>query len=334
MPKLPFSLLTLAALTLSMAQAQTLPSNATVGVGTYTVDGSSATVGQTINLSIPKRFGLHLHRNTWTLDLTNLKSDGTVTGDGGDANCWRAGDHSSGLGDAGTGRDVLYSFTPDINAGTLPLNAPQADRDNSMGAFIYATDFKGDQAADSQNPYSYKGFLVPGSSRVASVSGDLENAIVSKLPIGGYPGFYVNSGKLEWKGPIMCTFQTIVQKFSNSTKGWQFTAKVADNSPQKFPFALYMSDFIPGTDASTPIRPSWFGNFPSTVALRTGDAAAKRLARGYDFGAGQGVTSGGWLDDNLLEVIVFDGSVAAGTYGGTVTFALTDYAPPADGNGL
>lgn len=324
MPKLAFSLLTLTALTLSVAQAQQVAAG-NPGAGAYQIDGSTATVSQTINLSIPKRFGLHLHRNSWTLDLTNLQSDGTVPNDGGDANCWRAGDHSSGLN--GTGRDTLYTRSGTDR--TIPVNASQTDRDNAFinyGIF-YGSLFQGDQAADPGNPYSYKGSIRWFDSRVQNGT--------SKQPIGGYPGFYVNNGKLEWKGPIMCTFQTIVQKFSNSTVGWQFTAQVADNTAatKTFPFALYMSDTFTdelanyGAYFNNPAS-IWHNPRPGGVALRTNDGAAKRLARGTN------IPTGGWLDDNLLEVIVFDGSVAAGNYGGIVTFALSDYAPPQDTNGL
>ena len=304
-----------------ISQAQTLPSNATVGVGTYTVDGSSATVGQTITLGIPKRFGLHLHRNTWKLDLTNLKSDGTVDSDGGDANCWRAGDHSSGLN--GTGRDVLYDIR---TGGTIPVNAAQSVRDGAFidfAALIWQSGWRGDQATDPSNPYSYTGSLGWGDDRI-------------QRNIGGYPGFYVNGGKLEWKGPIQCSFQSVVQTFSNSTVGWQLTAQVADNTAasQTFPFALYtgytFTDEQNGNYGAYFTNPAsiWHNPRPGGVALRSSDLAAKRLARGTN------ITTGGWFDGNLLEILVFDGTVAAGTYSGIVTLALADYIPPADLNGL
>ena len=316
-----------------VSQAQV--AGGTVGSGTYQVDGSSATVGQTITLGIPKRFGLHLHRNTWTLDLTNLKSDGTVDGDGGDANCWRAGDHSSALGSAGTGRDTLFGYSVNTTSlYTVPVGDTQAAKDAAIKGLMWAAIYRGDQAQDTTNPYSYKGSLRWGVYNIPD--NRIQNG-TAKRPIGGYPGFYVNptTNKLEWKGPILCTFQTIVQKFSNSSVGWQFSGSVVANTGSSFPFTLYVADRgndtinIDGGDTYF----IWDGGTANAGAapLRDGQGAV-RLARGYN--ATKPVTTGGWLDDNLLEAIVFDGSVAAGTYGGTVTFALTDYAPPLDINGL
>jgi hypothetical protein len=333
MSKFPLSLFTLVALAFSVAQAQTV--GGTAGQGTYQIDGSSATVGQTINLSIPKRFGLHLHRNTWTLDLTNLKSDGTVDGDGGDANCWRAGNHSSALGTAGTGRDTLYGYNrATYNQTNTSVTAPQSQRDDEFLLTMASVYFQGDQAIDPNNPYSMAAQLLWGDTFNGRDT-RIQNGDGSKLPIGGYPGFYVNNNKLEWKGPIMCSFQTIVQKFANSTAGWQFTGSLAANTGSSFPFAVYTSDVFSYNLATFAGVPSSGGN-PNTVwrfpraggaALRDG-GAAQRLA------SGRGVTTGGWLDDHLLEVIVFDGSVAAGTYSGTVTFALADWSAPTDINGL
>ena len=97
-----------------------------------------------------------------------------------------------------------------------------------------------------------------------------------------------------------------------------------------FPFPLYISDYFSFNDPDFPGVGGAFNNFtPSEggVALRDG-AGNKRLARN-NVG-----TTGGWKDDHLLEVLVFDGSVAAGTYTGVVTFTLTDYSLPTDSNGL
>jgi len=302
-----------------------------VGTGIYQVDGSSATVGQTITLGIPKRFGLHLHRNTWTLDLTNLDANGYVGGDTtGDANCWRAGDHSSGVN--GTGRDTLFGYNYRTNTFyTVPVTASSTDRDAAAIGLLWNTVFQGDQRLDSSNPYSTPPLLLWGNSQYSTVNDTRIQNGTTKQPIGGYPGFYVNtSGKLEWKGPIMCTFQTVVEKFSNSSKGWLFTGSLVGQGASGFPFPLYISDYFSFNDPDFPGVGGAFNNFtPSEggVALRDG-AGNKRLARN-NVG-----TTGGWKDDHLLEVLVFDGSVAAGTYTGVVTFTLTDYSLPTDSNGL
>jgi len=336
MPKLPFSLLTLAVLALAAgaAQAQTAPGTAGAGSFNIPTDGSAATVGQTITLSIPKRFGLHLHRNTWTLDLTNLDSNGYVNGDAtGDANCWRAGGHSSGLGTAGTGRDTLYGYNYRTGVFyTVPVGAAPDVKDVATIGLLWNTVFQGDQRVDSSNPYSTPPLLFWGNSEYSTVNDTrIQNGTV-KQPIGGYPGFYVNtSGKLEWKGPIMCTFQTVVEKFSNSDKGWLFTGSLAGQGAAGFPFPLYISDYFSFNDPDFPGVGGAFNNFsPSEggVAIRTSDLKPGRLARN-NVG-----TTGGWKDDHLLEVLVFDGSVAAGTYTGVVTFTLTDYSLPTDSNGL
>lgn len=319
---------------LGAAQAQT-----PVGAGSFNIptDGSAATVGQTINLSIPKRFGLHLHRNSWTLDLTNLDANGYVNGNTtGDANCWRAGNHSSGLGNTGTGRDTLYGVKVRNNNNafdsfySIPVMATPGERDAAMIGVLWNTVFQGDQRVDPNNPYSAPARLEWGNMSLGTVP-DLRIQVGAlKQPIGGYPGFYVNaSGKLEWKGPIMCTFQTMVEKFSNNN-GWLFSGSLAGSGASGFPFPLYISDIFNFKDPDFPGNNGAANNLgpgAGGVALRT-DNISRRLARNTT------ATTGGWKDDHLLEVLVFDGSVAAGTYTGVVTFTLTDYSLPADSNGL
>ena len=269
------------------------------------MDGSSATVGQTITLGIPKRFGLHLHRNTWTLDLTNLDANGYVGGDTtGDANCWRAGDHSSAQGTAGTGRDTLFGvkLTADRSAFnsfySIPVTASQSERDDAMIGVLWNTIFQGDQRVDPSNPYSAPARLEWGNFSLGTVPDTRIQNGSSKQPIGGYPGFYVSpAGKLEWKGPIMCTFQTVVEKFSNNSKGWLFSGSLAGTGASGFPFPLYVSD-IPNLKDELPGAGGAFSNLSPAaggVVLRT-DGISRRLARNN---AG---TSGGWKDDHLLEV--------------------------------
>jgi len=323
MPKLPFSVITLVALALSVAQAQT--AGGPVGAGTYQVDGSSATVGQTITLGIPTRFGLHLHRSSWTLDLGLVGVNGNYgttrpigVDNNTEAKCVRAGDHSSGT--TGTGRDFLYYTGSATNA---------SSKNDKILSLVNGAAYEGDQYADNTvgNPYSYTGTLTwpaPLNPRTGPGTGVAGAGGTIASPIGGYPGFYTNNGVLVWKGPIMCSFQTIVQKFSNSANGFIFTAALTPGDGSTFPLPLYVRDFIKSDEATNPL-PDNVGYNPNAVVL-TENGEPELLAAGFGFnGEGfTGGTTGGWLDDHLLQVLVFDGSETDGSYKGTVTYTLAD----------
>ncbi len=304
--------LTTLALAASTAQAQTVPASGTAGAGSYSISDTSASVSQTITVTVPKRFGLHLHLSSWNLNLGNVGVDGTyssATGNNGstpqtspatnpaDANCVRAGDHSSGA--TGTGRDFLYYTAP--ATGT-------SSKDDKIKSLLNGSTFEGDQYADTAgNAYSYEGNLT------WATPSNLRSPATTTLdaPIGGYPGFYISGSNLVWKGPIMCSFQTIVQKFSNSKDGFFFSANLTTST--SFPFPLYIRDFIKGTSPA--------GVSTNSAALTTTSGPAI-LAQGTT-----GTTTGGWLDDHLLQVIVFDGSETNGSYKGNVTYTLSDVTP-------
>jgi len=149
----------------------------------------TASVTKTITIQLDKRYGLHLHNNTWTV---NLGSTGTAPGSSvATSNCYRAGEH-----DKTTGRDVLYGVG--VNPSFLNL-------------FNFAQ-FSGDTLKDSNNPYSqtvnlkwYKNFAQT-----------LEETRI--VPVSSYPGFEVVAGALQWKGPIMCVLNTTLEVFSNQQR--------------------------------------------------------------------------------------------------------------------
>ena len=286
-------------LALGSAQAQT------AGAGNYNVSGTSASVSQTITVIVPKRFGLHLHNSNWNLDLGN---PATVA-----SSCYRAGDHSSGLGSSFTGRDTIYTNTPPL--GTIPTTSTAAQKDAAILSLIRAATYSGDgtfsssAATDPGNPYWTVGQLLWGDGRMNQTT-------------GGYPGFYVNptSSKLEWKGPIMCAFRTIVQKFSNNTGGFRFTASLGTTGVNSFPLPLYIADRPTLASNTTGI------NFtPNGVRLPLNASTATTLAS-------SGRTTGGWLDDNILQVVLLDGTETNGVYTGTVTYNLTDVGAVAAGD--
>ena len=322
------TLFALTTLALAASVAQAAPGD--VGAGSFNIGGTSASVSQTITVTVPKRFGLHLHRSSWNLDLGFLNANGTYTGvegaptgtSAGDAKCVRAGDHSSGA--TGTGRDFLYYVGNTQFFGTVN-NASSKDR--KVLSLLVNAQYEGDQIADAANNYSYAGTLTwPAVSNATSFNpGGISNLI------GGYPGFYApTSGgntSLVWKGSIMCSFQTIVQKFSNSSSGFNFAANLTAASGgtvatgNSFPFPLYVRDFIKsGAGNPLPTGVSTPPTFGAVALTSTGGPQTLAIAT-------SGNTSGGWLDDHLLQVLVFDGSETNGTYVGNVTYTLTDPTP-------
>ena len=120
----------------------------------------------------------------------------------------------------------------------------------------------------------------------------------------------------------MCIGQKVVEKFSNYPTGWSFTAQTSSTTP-KFPNLLVLDRFRAHTydvdglvNAPAPIGTDGFTTAGGYLIKGGSNQSSVEMAKGT------GVT-GGWLDDHMLEVLVFDGSEVAGNYSTTVTFKLT-----------
>lgn len=160
------------------------------------------------------------------------------------------------------------------------------------GALEGAT-WSGDGVADANNPYSFVG--------TAPTFGGTDGA--KMLPVNSYPGYVADeAGNVLWKGPIVCFNRKIVEKFSNSANGWTFTAGLG-NATSGFPDML-IGDIVAGSTSAT------------FATLKTSDTSAHTLATGTG-------STGGWLDDYILEGVLFNGSEQAGTQSANVVFQLT-----------
>lgn len=199
--------------------------------------------------------------------------------------CWRAGEHNML-----TGRDDVI----DIEA-IMKRNG------------VY---WKGDNQIIAGNPYSFAGTVNLGTP--VGLEKQLGNRVKS------YPGIEYNkdTGAVAWKGPIICFNRKIVEKFTNSTN-WKVNIAVSSVTPG-FP-KLVLGDMLPGTMTNgIPNGPKFVKQLypikdPSSPALEFTNAEAG-LA---------GKTTGGWLDDYILEALVFDGSETAGEKTAAVNFKLT-----------
>lgn len=306
--KMKAALTLLGALALFAGSAQA--AEVDVGQGSYDiVDTSPAMVTQEITVVVPPRYGLYLHRTTWNLDLNAIDPDGVP--ENGDPTCYRAGEH-----DTSTGRDALYDIS------------------GMMGA----ASFNGDSGADDPfNPYDVTDTLNGRSDITRSLVwpatttfvggqtvGGSNTAAFDADPVTGYPGLeFGPEGEVIWKGPIMCTFQKIVEKFTNSTS-WTFSAQLTGQPG--FP-TMYVADHL--TDPNAVNNSPAINVFPTIAGgLANSNGVLLPLNGPVQPLLNGTTTTGGWLDDNLLEVLVFDGSEVAGTTNGTVTFRLTDTTPP------
>ena len=334
--KLNRAILTLTTLALlaGAAQAQQIVKYDPLGTGEAQIAGPASPGAQVqldIALTVPVRYGLHLHRDNWTLDLASLDadntySDGSTNTEDGGLTCYRAGEH-----DASTGRDVVYPIMDILN--------------NPLSSWV------GDSGGnDPLNPYDYQATLPffdeagenypfgGVSSNFQLGSSATPRQVPDILRADSYPGFQVSAGALLWKGPIMCTFQTIVQKFSNVPNS-NFTAEldinIANTSVASWPATIVADRF---TNPDAPLNNSLatltnsVGNGVFSAPV-TADAFAVTLVPGgatqtlADFAATS--TTGGWLDNNVLVALVFDGRElgSATQQDGTITFNLFSPAP-------
>lgn len=258
-------------------------------LGTLCLGGALAqtptnTVTKTISIGLAKRYGLHLHNSNWTV---NLGAVGTAPGSSvGTSNCYRAGAHNSS-----TGRDELYTVgTPG----------------SFLNLFNFAR-FSGDTLRDSANPYS-RAVNLEWFSDAAQSTPELRVVKVSS-----YPGFEVVGGVVQWKGPIMCIFNTTLEVFSNgqnavSNNGVNRSRVQASLSAgSSFPkLALNVSNTVtPGANAAF-VNPN--NATPTVLGTR---ANAIR-----------------WQDFPLIQALIFDGTETAASSGtATLTFTLADFTP-------
>jgi len=307
--KMKAALTLLGAMALFAGSAQAAATEQTfIGAGSYDIVGTSpATVTQNITVTVPQRYGLYLHRTTWNLNLGQIGSEV-----GGPA-CYRAGEH-----DTSTGRDALYDVS--LLMGQSTFNG-DSGLDDPTNPYDVTDTFNGRSDILRHLTFPDSVNFINGQT----VAG-LGSALFVSTPVSSYPGLEIGEGGVLWKGPIMCVYQKIVEKFSNSTH-WNFSAQL--NATSGFP-TLYVADHL--TDVAA------VNNSPKiTVAPVIAGGLANSngvLLSGTALGTPQPLlfsnttTTGGWLDDNLLEVLVFDGSEVAGTTAGTITYRLTDTTAP------
>ncbi len=103
------------------------------------------------------------------------------------------------------------------------------------------------------------------------------------------------------KGTLICVHHKILQKFSNDPEGWQLMVSVT-GEPTGFGYFGMADHILPAGD--------WGFFYTNYLPVESQVVAS---------GSG---TTGGWLDDDIVEAFWFDGTEAAGDYELTVTFTL------------
>ena len=161
-------------------------------------------------------------------------------------------------------------------------NPPLGNLETGEGCFLVPKGFQG----------------TPQDALNAALNGTLR-------PIAAYPAAqdFNGNGKLEddEKGTLICINKKILQKFSNDEDGWELSVSVTGTPGSGFGYFV-LADFI-----------------SSTLA---GSFATNRLPFGPVPVASESGTTGGWLDDTVVEAFWFDGSELDGTYTIDVTFTL------------
>lgn len=199
--------------------------------------------------------------------------------------CYRAGEHNKV-----TGRDDVVDLEAIMNR---------------SGSY-----WKGDNLAIAGNPYSFTGTV--NLAGLTGAEAQLKNKVTS------YPGIVYDNvkGTVDWKGPIVCFNRKIVEKFSNSTN-WKVNISVSGVTPG-FP-KLVLGDMLPGTMTKETDAPNG-AKFVKTLYNNGASASLEftNTQAGFDK-----KTTGGWLDDYILEALVFDGSETAGNKTAAVNFKLT-----------
>ena len=124
-------------------------------------------------------------------------------------------------------------------------------------------------------------------------------------PINTYPAAkdYDGDGKLEdnEKGTLLCVNHKVLQKFSNDPDGWKLSVSVTGQPTSGFGY-FAITDVV-GNQIGQPYFANSLPFGPVVLAQSSG-------------------TTGGWLDDLIVEGFWFDGTELDGTYTLTVTFTL------------
>lgn len=249
----------------------------------------STSLLEEITVSIPAIVAMHLHETSWNVNLANLEDQDN------DCECYRAGEHNKD-----TGRDDMYDIVGLMKAS--------------------GTVWTGDGSVRSGNAYSFAGVL--------NLDPTFGSGLASKFARAPrYPGIQYGNGmsNVVWKGPIVCINRKIVQKFSNAKNGW--TVNVSLQGKGNAPITPGFPTFILGdrvakeganTNAANP-------KFVETLYdAKTGTKKTLTFNRMQALGATAG-TTGGWLDDYILEALVFDGHETAGVKEAAVKFELVGH---------
>ncbi|BDP43208.1 hypothetical protein DAETH_31770 [Deinococcus aetherius] len=253
-----------------------------------TTGNVSAALTEDVTVSIPAIVAMHLHETSWNVNLANLDDRGN------DCDCYRAGEHN-----ILTGRDDLYDILGLMRA------------TNSV--------WHGDGVDRADNRYSYAGDLKWDTQYGSGLAGKL-------LQVHRYPGIEwrgPNMTQVSWKGPIVCFNRKIVQKFTNASKGW--TVNVSLQGRGNKPVTPGFPTFILGDRVAQSGNRDNAANPKKVEVLYDALTGAKPgLTFNHAFARGSAslTTTGGWLDDYILEALVFDGNETAGVKEAAVKFEL------------
>jgi len=206
---------------------------------------SSVSLSETITVTIPIRYALHLTDTLWALDLNSPPAGNDFTFD---INEWAAPD------------DGCYLVPKTVTNGS-ELKAYLSEGKTLKGINNYPAikDFDGD-----------------------GVITDSE------------------------KGTLICVHHKTLQKFSNDPDGWQLLITVTGSPSSGFGY-FGMADHVLPADSWGYFYTNNLDSNPITDVVVASAA---------------GATTGGWLDDDIVEAFWFDGTEAAGDYELTVTFTL------------
>ena len=163
----------------------------------------------------------------------------------------------------------------------------------------------GDYVYNPTKPPAEGCYLVPKAVKTLEELEDYLSTGEPLRPIDTYPAAkdYNGDGKLsdKEKGTLICVNTKILQKFSNDPDGWKLSVTVTGTPSSGFGY-FGLADFASG--------------------MPMGRFATNTLPFGPQVVASGNGTTGGWLDDLIVEAFWFDGSELDGSYTLQVTFTL------------